>query len=385
MSNSTSQATAMPEITLELAPQTSPNVEVNTTTDVAPADNSKTEIAQMEAAFSEKELAQIEAFTKQIDVTDNGLVLQYGVGAQKKIASFSDTTLERVRNKDLGDAGELLSGLIGELEDFSPNAAKFNNANLRKLKKMVSGLRTQYSKVSTNVEHIVDHLEKHQLTLMHDLKTLDGLYDHNQHYFKELSMYILAGKKRLAELRATRLKELRIAAESTSDHQAALAYKDFNEACERFDKKLHDLMLSRTVAMQMASQIRLLQSNDSLLIEKIQSTIVNTIPLWKSQMIVALGLANSVNAMRAQRSVTNMTNNLLRKNAENLKMGTVEVAREAERGIIDIETLVETNQKLIDTITEVQQIQAEGREKRQSAEAELKLLESDLKRKLLEV
>lgn len=385
MSNTTSQAMAMPEITLELAPQTSPDVEVNATTDVAPADNSKNEIIEMEAAFSEKELAQIEAFTKQIDVTDNGLVLQYGAGAQKKIAAFSDTTLERVRTKDLGDAGGMLTDLIGELEDFSPDTAKFNNASLRKLKKLVSGLRTQYSKVSTNVERIVGHLEEHQLTLMQDLKMLDTLYVHNQHYFKELSMYILAGKKRLEELRATRLEELCIAAQNTSDHQAAMAYKDFADALERFDKKLHDLMLSRTVAMQMASQIRLLQGNDSLLIDKIQSTIVNTIPLWKSQMVIALGLANSMNAMRAQRSVTNMTNNLLRKNAENLKTGTVEVAREAERGIIDIETLVETNQKLIETITEVQQIQAEGREKRHNAEAELQLLERDLKNKLLEM
>lgn len=384
MSNITSQAAvAMPEITLELAPQ--PEAEVISTTDVAPADNSKTEITEMEAAFSEKELAQIEAFTKQIDVTDNGLVLQYGAGAQKKIAAFSDTTLERVRTKDLGDAGGMLTDLIGELEDFSPDTAKFNNASLRKLKKLVSGLRTQYSKVSTNVERIVGHLEEHQLTLMQDLKMLDGLYVHNQHYFKELSMYILAGKKRLEELRRTKLEELRIAAQNTSDHQAAMQYKDFADALERFDKKLHDLMLSRTVAMQMASQIRLLQGNDSLLIDKIQSTIVNTIPLWKSQMVIALGLANSMNAMRAQRSVTNMTNNLLRKNAENLKTGTVEVAREAERGIIDIETLVETNQKLIDTITEVQQIQAEGREKRHSAEAELQLLERDLKNKLLQM
>ena len=219
---------------------------------------------------------------------------------------------------------------------------------------------------------------------MQDLKTLNNLYDHNRHYFKELSMYILAGKKRLEELRRTHLEELRIAAQNSSDHQSAMSYKDFADACERFEKKLHDLMLSRTVAMQMASQIRLLQGNDSLLIEKIQSTIVNTIPLWKSQMVIALGLANSMNAMRAQRSVTNMTNNLLRRNAENLKAGTVDVAREAERGIIDIETLVETNQKLIDTITEVQQIQAESREKRQNAEVELQLLERNLKEKLLQ-
>ncbi|MBQ8299211.1 MAG: toxic anion resistance protein [Clostridia bacterium] len=373
---------AMPEITLELAPQAEPEI---TTTPVAPADNSRTEITEMEAAFSEKELAQIEAFTKQIDVSDSGLVLQYGAGAQKKIAAFSDTTLERVRTRDLGDAGGMLTDLIGELEDFSPDTAKFNNASLRKLKKLVSGLRTQYSKVSTNVERIVGHLEEHQLTLMQDLKMLDELYLHNQHYFKELSMYILAGKKRLEELRTTRLEELRIAAQNTSDHQAAMEYKDFADALERFDKKLHDLMLSRTVAMQMASQIRLLQGNDSLLIDKIQSTVVNTIPLWKSQMVIALGLANSMNAMRAQRSVTNMTNNLLRKNAENLKTGTIDVAREAERGIIDIETLVETNQKLIDTITEVQQIQADGREKRHSAEAELQLLERDLKNKLLQM
>ena len=369
-----------PSVTLELTGTTSPTESIveNIT------DNSETTLPNIEQpAFSEAEIAYIEDFSKKIDVTDPELILQYGAGAQKKIAAFSDTTLERVRTKDTGYVGDMLTDLIGELEGFSTEKTDFVGKSARKIRKMVTNLRTRYSKVSTNITGIVDHLEEHQLTLMQDIKVLNGLYDRNQLYFKELSMYIMAGKKRLEHLRKTKLVELHEAAKASNDPQAAQAYKDFADACDRFEKKLHDLLLSRTVAMQFAAQIRLLQNNDSILVDKIQSTIVNTIPLWKSQMVIALGIANSTNAMRAQRSVTNMTNRLLRSNADQLKTSTVEMAREAERGIIDIETLTHTNQMLIDTITEVQQIQSEGRQQRQNAEAELKLLEGNLKQQLL--
>lgn len=369
-----------PSVTLELSGTTSPTESIveNIT------DNSETTLPNIEQpAFSEAEIAYIEDFSKKIDVTDPELILQYGAGAQKKIAAFSDTTLERVRTKDTGYVGDMLTDLIGELEGFSTEKTDFVGKSARKIRKMITNLRTRYSKVSTNITGIVDHLEEHQLTLMQDIKVLNGLYDRNQLYFKELSMYIMAGKKQLEHLRKTKLVELHEAAKANNDPQAAQAYKDFADACERFEKKLHDLLLSRTVAMQFAAQIRLLQNNDSILVDKIQSTIVNTIPLWKSQMVIALGIANSTNAMRAQRSVTNMTNRLLRSNADQLKTSTVEMAREAERGIIDIETLTHTNQMLIDTITEVQQIQSEGRQQRQNAEAELKLLEGNLKQQLL--
>ncbi len=388
MNNANPQvATAtMPEITLSFGDQNVPEVQKSIIEPMttAPEDNSKTEIEQMEAALSPESLRQVEALIPQIDVTQSNQVLLYGSSAQKKIADFSDETLSRVKNADLGDTGEMLTGLIGELEDFSPDTGKFAKAGKWKLSRLIKKLRVKYDNVAGNVESIVGHLEDHRNTLMQDMKTLEELYAHNQLYFKELSMYILAGKKRLAELRETTLEELRKAAEDTSDQQAAMAYKDFFDACERFEKKLHDLLLSRTVAMQMAAQIRLLQNNDHLLTEKIQSTIHNTIPLWKSQMVVALGIANSISAMNAQRSVTDMTNNLLRANAQNLKQGTIEVARESERGIIDIETLVETNKQLIDTINEVQQIQADGRDKRRNAEIELTNLERELKQKLLE-
>ena len=371
-------APAAPTVTLELTDTSSSMNSIQNTTDTT-----ETVTPSIEPAFSEQELAQIASFSEKIDITNPELVLQYGAGAQKKIAAFSDTTLERVRTKDSGFVGDMLTDLIGELKGFSTENTNFNGKGTWRIRRMISKLKAQYSKVSTNVGEIVDHLEEHQLTLMDDIKVLNGLYDRNQLYFKELSMYIKAGQQRLEHLRATRLQELYDAAQSNSSPQAAQAYKDFADACNRFEKKLHDLLLSRTVAMQFAAQIRLLQNNDSILVDKIQSTIVNTIPLWKSQMVVALGLANATNAMRAQRSVTNMTNSLLRSNAEKLKTSTVEIARESERGIIDIETLVHTNQMLIDTITEVQQIQAEGREQRQNAEAELKLLEGNLKQQLL--
>lgn len=375
-----STATApAPTVTLELTDSSSSMESIQNTPDISETVTSRT----IEPAFSEQELAQIAAFSEKIDITNPELVLQYASGAQKKIAAFSDATLERVRTKDSGFAGEMLTDLIDELKGFSTENTNFAGKGAWRIRRMISRLKTQYSKVSTNVTTIVDHLEEHQLTLMQDIKVLTGLYDRNQLYFKELSMYIKAGQQRLAHLRATRLQELHQIAQKTSDPHDAQNYKDFFDACERFEKKLHDLLLSRTVALQFAAQIRLLQNNDSILVDKIQSTIVNTIPLWKNQMVLALGLANATNAMRAQRAVTNMTNDLLRNNADKLKSSTVDIARESERGIIDIETLTHTNQMLIDTITEVQQIQNEGREQRKNAEAELRLLEDNLKQQLL--
>lgn len=375
------------KITLELPKSPTPSSLVPATDNVVSStpDNSETEIQRMESTFSEKELAQINALSEQIDITDTNLVLQYGGVTQKKIAKFSDTALQRVRTKDAGDVGEMLIGLIDELSGFSTEDMDFVKKSAWRIKRMIKNLQAQFSKVSTNVNTVITMLEEHQLILMQDISTLDKLYDRTLIYFKELSMYILAGKKRLQVLRETELQKLLSNAQSTSDPQAAHMYKDYADACDRFEKKLYDLELSRTVAMQMSSQIRLLQNNDAVLLEKIQTTINNTIPLWKSQMVIALGLANTANALRAQREVTNMTNSLLRQNAKNLKQATVDVARESERGIIDIETLTETNKMLIDTITEVQEIQANGREQRKSAENELQLMENELKRKLMNI
>lgn len=371
-------ASSTTAVTLELPTTSSSSIPTDTSND-----NSENSSSGIDIAFSEKERAYIDAFSEKIDITDHQLVLQYGTSAQKKIATFSDITLERVRTKDAGYIGEMLTELINELNGFSTEGTNFVGKSARKIRKMITNLRTRYSKVTTNIASIVDLLEEHQLTLMQDIKELTKLYKSNKLYFKELTMYIIAGQKRLEHLRQTKLVQLHEIAQKSNDPHDAQAYKDFADACDRFEKKLHDLLLSRTVSMQFAAQIRLLQNNDSILVDKIQSTIVNTIPLWKNQMVLALGIAHSTNAMRAQRKVTDMTNRLLRQNAANLKTGTVEMARESERGIVDIETLTKTNQMLIDTITEVQKIQSEGREQRQNAETEMLLMEKKLKQKLL--
>lgn len=376
VSNEFASSTAT--VTLELPTTSSSSIPTDTSTD-----NSENKSSKIDIAFSDKERAYIDEFSKKIDITDHELVLQYGASAQKKIAAFSDTTLERVRTKDAGYVGEMLTELIHELNGFSTEGTDFVGKSARKIRKMITNLRSRYSKVSTNIASIIDLLEEHQLTLMQDIKELNKLYKNNKLYFKELTMYIIAGQKQLEYLRQTKLVQLLEAAQKSNDPHDAQAYKDFADACDRFEKKLHDLLLSRTVSMQFAAQIRLLQNNDSILVDKIQSTIVNTIPLWKNQMVLALGIAHSTNAMRAQRSVTDMTNRLLRRNAANLKTSTIEMARESERGIIDIETLTQTNQMLIDTITEVQKIQSEGREQRQNAETEMLLMEKNLKQKLL--
>ena len=376
VSNEFASSTAT--VTLELPTTSSSSIPTDTSTD-----NSENKSSEIDIAFSDKERAYIDEFSKKIDITDHELVLQYGASAQKKIAAFSDTTLERVRTKDAGYVGEMLTELIHELNGFSTEGTDFVGKSARKIRKMITNLRSRYSKVSTNIASIIDLLEEHQLTLMQDIKELNKLYKNNKLYFKELTMYIIAGQKQLEYLRQTKLVQLLEAAQKSNDPHDAQAYKDFADACDRFEKKLHDLLLSRTVSMQFAAQIRLLQNNDSILVDKIQSTIVNTIPLWKNQMVLALGIAHSTNAMRAQRSVTDMTNRLLRRNAANLKTSTIEMARESERGIIDIETLTQTNQMLIDTITEVQKIQSEGREQRKNAETEMLLMEKNLKQKLL--
>ncbi len=339
-----------------------------------------------ESNFTEEERKIIDDFAKQIDVTDSNVVLQYGAAPQRKIADFSDDALQKVRTKDMGEVGEMVTGLITELKGFSvDNEAKGLRAVFQKGRSRLASLQARYEKASVNVDRIVDELEKHQVTLLKDIAMLDQMYELNLTYFKELSMYILAGKKRLAELRATRLAELQQKAAQSGLPEDAQAANDFAALCDRFEKKIHDLELSRMVSIQMSPQIRLVQNNDTLMAEKIQSTIVNTIPLWKSQMVIAVGLSHSQKAMEAQREVANMTNELLRKNADALQTATVETARESERGIVDMDTLVHTNETLIATLDEVMQIQDEGRQKRADAEKELAKLETELKTKLLEI
>jgi len=341
-----------------------------------------------EAQLSEAEKKAVAEFSEKIDITDTATVLQYGAASQQKIANFSDSALQNVRTKDFGEMGDMVANLVGELKDFNADIDGddgFFAKLFKKARRNVNVLKAKYDKAEVSVNNIVSILENHQITLLKDVATLDKMYDTNLLYFKELSMYILAGKKKLEEERATTLVELKKKAEESGLPEDAQKANDFASMCDRFEKKIYDLELTRMVSIQMAPQIRLVQNNDTLMSEKIQSTIVNTIPLWKSQMVIALGLAHSQQALEAQRAVTDMTNEMLKKNAEMLHQTTVNVAREAERGIIDIETLTHTNQELINTLDEVQQIQSEGREKRRAAEAELGRIETELKEKLLNV
>ncbi len=328
----------------------------------------------------------IEDFIGKLDVTNPDHVLLFGADAQKKIADFSDTALDAVKNQETGEVGDMLVNLVAELKGFEEDAEE--PKGLRKLFSkagdQVERMKARYSKVSVNVESIADSLEGYQTQLLKDVAMFDRLYDQNSDYFRQLTLYIIAGDEKLARVREGELKELLAAAEKSGDAMDAQKANDLAAQCDRFEKKLHDLKLTRQVSMQMAPQIRLLQNNDSLLVERIQSTLSNTLPLWKSQMVLALGLHHSQQALKAQTAVTDMTNELLRKNAAALKIGTVETAKEAERGIIDIETLVETNQSLIDTINEVMAIQQDGRAKRIEAERTLYQMEADLKQKLLQ-
>ena len=343
--------------------------------------------AIQEPQFTPEEQAQIDEFAKQIDVTDTNLVFSYGANAQQGIAEFSDTALQNVKTKDLDEVGDMIASLVGELKGFSSDEEEKKGIFgwFKHQVDKVELLKTRYDAAEANVNKICEGLENHQVQLLKDIAMLDRLYEQNLTYFKELSMYIAAGKKRLEEVRATDLKAAYDKAEKSGLPEDAQAAKDMNEKCERFEKKLYDLELTRNVSIQMAPQIRLIQSSNQLMAEKIQTSLNNTIPLWKSQMVLALGLAHTQSAMEAQRAVSDLTNELLLKNAEKLKMATTESAKEAERGIVDIETLQQTNQMLIDTMDEVLTIQQEGRQKRQAAEGQLKIIENDLRNKLLEL
>ena len=338
-----------------------------------------------EQILSEEEQAAVAAFANQIDLTNSNMILQYGAGTQKKMADFSEMALEKVRTKDLGEVGELLSNVVGELKDFDEDEEEKGFFSIfKKTSNKLDKMKSKYAKAETNINQICQVLEDHQVLLMKDIATLDKMYELNLTYFKELSMYILAGKKKLEEVRAGKLQEMIQKAQISGLPEDAQAARDLDSMCNRFEKKIHDLELTRTISMQTAPQIRLVQSNDSLMVEKIQSTIVNTIPLWKSQMVLALGVEHSIQAAEAQREVTDMTNELLKRNAEKLKLATIETAKESERGIVEMETLKTTNQALITTLDEVMKIQEEGRQKRREAEVEMQRLEDELKAKLLE-
>lgn len=338
-----------------------------------------------DSMLTDEEKQMVDSFAQQIDVRDSAMVLQYGAGAQKKMADFSETALSGVRTKDLGEVGGLTTDVVTELRSFDATEEKGLFGFFKKGASKIDALRTRYDKAEANVNKIVEALKGHQMTLMKDAATLDKMYELNLTYFKELTMYLLAGKKKLAEVRSVDLAKLTEQARISGRAEDAQAAQDLEAMCTRFEKKLGDLDLTRTIAMQTAPQIRLVQNNEIVLVEKIQTTIVNTIPLWKSQMVLALGIANSAEAARAQNAVTNMTNDLLKKNAEMLHTSTVDIARESERGIVDIETLKNTNETLIKTFDEVMQIQAEGRQKRAEAEAEMRRMEADLKQKMLEI
>lgn len=334
--------------------------------------------------LSEEEKRQVEEFSRQIDLHNSTAILQYGVGTQKKMADFSGDALENVKTKDLGEVGEMLSGVVAQLRDFEEDEKGFLGIFKKPVNKL-ENLKTKYNKAETNVNKICEALEGHQVLLLKDISILDKMYDLNLTYFKELTMYILAGKKKLQETRETELPQLVAKAQRSSLAEDAQAARDLEALCDRFEKKLHDLELTRMVSIQTAPQIRLVQSSDTMMVEKIQSTLVNTIPLWKSQMVLSLGVSHAKQAAQAQREVSDMTNELLKKNAEVLKMAAVESAKESERGIIDMETLKATNASLISTLDEVMKIQAEGREKRKAAEVEMKAMENELKEKLLEI
>ncbi|MBR6614462.1 MAG: toxic anion resistance protein, partial [Lachnospiraceae bacterium] len=344
------------------------------------------EVIVEEPVLTPEEQAAVDAFANQIDLTNSNMILQYGAGTQKKMADFSENALDKVRSKDLGEVGALLTDVVAELKDFDIEEEEkgflgFFKKSTNKLEKM----KLQYAKAETNINQITNVLESHQVQLMKDISVLDKMYELNLTYFKELSMYILAGKQKLEVVRNGELQSLIQKAQISGLPEDAQAARDLEAMCTRFEKKIHDLELTRTISMQTAPQIRLVQNNDTIMVEKIQSTIVNTIPLWKSQMVIALGVEHSTQAAEAQREVTDMTNLLLKKNAEKLKLATVETARESERGVVEIETLKATNQALIETFDEVMKIQEEGRQKRREAEAEMLRMENELKNKLLEI
>ena len=338
-----------------------------------------------EVVLTPDEQKMVDDFASKIDITNTQMVMQYGAGSQKKIADFSESALNNVRTKDMGEIGQMLTSVVTELKDFNEEEEKGFLGFFKKSSNKLENMKIKYDKAEANINKICKVMEDHQVTLLKDAAMLDKMYDLNLNYFKELSMYILAGKQKLAQARTVELPALLRKAEQSSLPEDTQAANDYASMCERFEKKIYDLELTRTISMQMAPQIRLIQSNDTAMSEKIQSTLVNTIPLWKSQMVIAIGLNHSSEAARAQREVTDMTNALLKKNAETLKTATIETARESERGIVDIETLTATKQTLISTLDEVLKIQEDGRAKRRSAEAELGRIEDEMRKKLLEV
>ena len=364
----------MPELTLE------PELE---TVDVVPA---KPEPPKAEEpVLSPAEQKVVDDFAAKIDVENTAQILQYGAGTQKKMAAFSDAALTNVRTQDLGEVGDLIVDVVGELKGFDADEGKGFLGFFRKQADKLESMKTKFAKAETNVAKIGDALEQHQMRLMKDSALLDDMYKQNLAYFKELTMYILAGKQKLEQVQNGKLRELQETAQRTGLAEDAQAARDLAEKCQRFEKKIHDLELTRTISIQTAPQIRMIQNNDTVMVEKIQTTLVNTIPLWKNQMVIALGIAHSTEAAQAQRQVTDLTNALLTQNAQKLHMASVETAKEAERGIVDIETLKKTNAELIQTLDDVMKIQADGRTKRLAAEAEMAKMEEDLKQKLLQI
>ena len=386
----------IPELTLDPAPTAAAAAVPELTLDnpiptpAAPApEEPKPEVIPVkmdEDLLNDQEKQAVAEFSKKIDISDSNMILQYGAAAQKNVAGFSESALRSVKTKDLGDVGKSLSELVVELKGFGEDEEKKGLFGMfKKAGNKVETMKAQYSKVETNVDRIARELEQHQITLMKDVAMFDQMYELNLKYYKELTMYILAGKRKLNEYRAGELEELRKKAEASGTQEDAQNYNDKVQMCERFEKKIHDLELTRMISVQMGPQTRMLQNNDTLMVEKIQSSLVNTIPLWKSQMVLALGLEHSRQATAAQTAVTNMTNELLKKNADMLKMGTIAAAKEAERSVVDIETLEHTNQQLISTLDEVMNIQRDGAAKRRAAEVELGRIEGELKQKLMEL
>ena len=379
---------AAPSLTLDAAPA-APTLTLDPAADEKVIAESKkaTPVQVEDTPLSPEEQKMVNDFAEKIDITNSQMVLQYGAASQKKLSDFSETALSRVKTKDMGETGELITNLISELQGFDATTEQPKGifGFFKKTSNSIEQLKTRYDSADKNVERIKAQLEDHQVTLMKDITMLDKMYELNLVYFKELTMYILAGKKKLAEVRANDLKAAQEKAQRTQLPEDAQAARDLADQCDRFEKKLYDLELTRNISIQMGPQIRLIQSNDTMMAEKIQTTIVNTIPLWKNQMVLALGLAHTQKAMQAERAVTDMTNDLLKKNADALKMGTIETAKESQRGVVDIETLQQTNKSLIETLDELNKIQSEGRAKRAAAEQELTRIEDELKTKMMEI
>ena len=379
---------AAPSLTLDAAPA-APTLTLDPAADEKVIAESKkaTPVQVEDTPLSPEEQKMVNDFAEKIDITNSQMVLQYGAASQKKLSDFSETALSRVKTKDMGETGELITSLISELQGFDATTEQPKGifGFFKKTSNSIEQLKTRYDSADKNVERIKAQLEDHQVTLMKDITMLDKMYELNLVYFKELTMYILAGKKKLAEVRANDLKAAQEKAQRTQLPEDAQAARDLADLCDRFEKKLYDLELTRNVSIQMGPQIRLIQSNDTMMAEKIQTTIVNTIPLWKNQMVLALGIAHSQQAMQAERAVTDATNELLRKNAATLKQGTIEIAKESERGIVDIETLQQTNKQLIETLDELNKIRADGKVKRANAEQELGRIEGELRQKMLEI